>query len=181
MRVHVRTTPLLTLLLVFASTASVAANRGLPRCDTRVVTRHGSNISIGLDALNQSLNRKLSAAHSDFSEVQLASEDGNLKVSGKKKGTPVSIIGPLQVTGNGLLRLHANKIQKNGDGVEGMMNLFGKNLSDYLSLKKTKSMRVQGDDLIIYPDKLLGLHGRATGVKVLKSRIDLQFASQPCR
>jgi hypothetical protein len=111
----------------------------------------------------------------------LASEGGNLKVSGKKNGTPVSIVGPLQVTGKGLLRLHANKIQKNGAGVEGIMSLFGKNLSDYLNLKKTNSMRVQGDNLIIYPDKLLGLHGRATGVKLLKSGIELQFASQPCR
>lgn len=158
-----------------------AANRNLPACDTQVLTRQGNNISIGLDALSKRLNGKLSKAHSHFSQLQLTSEGGNLKIAGKKDGTPMSISGPLQVTGNGRLQVHANQIHDGGAGVKGIMGIFGKNLSDYVNLKKTGSMSVQGNNLRINPDKLLDLHGRATEVKLKKSSIEMRFASQPCQ
>lgn len=169
------------MLIVSASATMAAARRSLPTCDAQIMQRQGRNITIRLDALSKELNGRLTAAHSNFSDLRLTSDGSKLQVSGKKNGTPISISGPLTVTGKGLLQLHANHIHKNGSGVEGIMSLFGENLSDYVNLKKTQSMSVKGNNLRINPDKLLGLRGRATKVKLQPSSVELRFAAQPCQ
>lgn len=169
----------LPLVLVLATMA--AGGEHLPECDTGLLTRQGRNITVRLDALSQRLNGKLKAAHADFSDLRLSSDGSNLQVSGKKDGTPMSIKGPLTVTRQGLLQLHANQIHRNGSAEKGIMSLFGKDLADYVNLKKTQSISVQGNNLRIHADKLLGLRGRPTKAKLTKSSVELRFASQPCR
>jgi hypothetical protein len=65
--------------------------------------------------------------------------------------------------------------------VKGIMEIFGKNLSDYIQLKQTGFMSVQGNYLRINPDRLLGLRGRVTSVKLQKANTEVRFASQPCQ
>lgn len=167
------------LLLAF-SISGVA--RGLPACDVQVLTRNGNQISINLQALTAKLNQRLRSAHASFQNLQLTPQGENdLKISGQKDGNTIAISGPLQVTKGGKLQLHAKHISKNGSAEKGIMDLFGKDLSDYVNLQKTKSMSVQQDNLLVNTDKLLGLHGRLTGVQLQNETVELQFASQPCR
>jgi hypothetical protein len=181
MRISIRPLCFPALLMALACAPLLAANQNLPACNTQVLARHGRNVRIQLDALTRQLNDELNRAHSHFSDLQLSTQGNQVKVSGKKAGSSISIQGPLTVTSDGQLRLHAKQIHKNGVGEEGLMSLFGRDLADYVNLKKTKSMRVSGDNLKISTDKLLGLHAHATKVQVHAKSIAIRFASQPCQ
>ena len=167
-------------LLLALVTCSMA--RGLPVCDTQVLTRNRNRVSMKLQTLSAQLNQQLKTAHASFQNLQLTPEgDGDLKVSGRKNGDIISISGPLQVTKGGKLQLHAKEINKNGSGMKGIMDLFGKDLSDYVNLQKTKSVSIDADNLVVNADRLLGLQGRITAVQLKNESLEMQFASPPCR
>jgi hypothetical protein len=120
--------------------------------------------------------------HSHFENLRITTTDqGKLKISAEKDGTPISIQGPAKVTSDGLVAIHAEKITRNGSGVKTMMDIFGKDLADYVHVKNVKSVSVQGNDLRINPDSLLGVAGDPRSVRVLPSAVEIMFASPPCR
>lgn len=168
-------------LFLVVSASAMRAQR-LPACRTHLLTRTGDRVSMTLTALGKTFNQKLRAAHSAFSNLQFSDKGNNhLKISGMKDGKPISISGPLQVTSAGELQLHADHIKQNGSGVKGFMDLFGQKLSDKVDLKHTPSLSVQGNDLKVNTDELLGLHGRLKNVQLNGPRIQMEFASRPCR
>lgn len=169
------------LLLMSRLFVPALAAQNLPACNTQLMTRNGNQITVGLQQLNDLFNRKLRAAHSKFTDLQLADQGGNrLKISGKNNGTPMSISGPLQAA-NGAVKLHADHIVRNGSHEKGLMDLFGKDLADYANFKKTSSLSAKGNDLYLHPDPLLKVSGAVTAVSLDKAGITLKFASQPCR
>lgn len=158
-----------------------AAAQNLPACNRQVMTRHGNEITIGLEQLSNIFNQDLKAAHCNFSEMRLTAAGGNkLKISGKNNGKPVEISGPLQVVSSGALKLHADKIMQNGNAEMGLMDLTGKDLADYAHFKNTQSLSASGNDIYIHPDPLLNVAGQVTGVSLNDSSVTLRFASQPC-
>jgi hypothetical protein len=171
-----------TIPLLLPLSARGIAAQNLPACRAQLMTRHGNEITIGLQQLSNVFNQQLRAAHSTFTDLRLSAEGGNkLKVSGKNNGTPVSISGPLQAVGNGALKLHADQIVQNGTPEKALMGLTGKNLADYAHFKNTDSLSTQGNNIFIHPDPLLNVSGRVTGVSLNGSTVTLRFASQPCR
>jgi hypothetical protein len=84
------------------------------------------------------------------------------------------------VTEDGIVRIHAKHIKKNGNGVKDMMGLFGKSLSDYMK-PKASSIEVRGNDLLINPDQLLGVAADLQQLQIRGSMIQMIFASPPCR
>lgn len=171
---------LATLLMLLLLTPRASA-QALPACNPQY-TRHGHQLTMGLQQLSQLFNQKLSAAHSHFSDLQLSSEGGNkLKVEGKKNGTELAISGPLQPVNNGSLKLHAEHIIRNGTPEKGMMDLFGKDLADYAHFSKTQILSAHGDNLFIHPDPLLNVSGKVSAISLTQSSITLTFASQPCQ
>lgn len=166
--------------LIFSASIKPAVAEHLPACNAQGMMRHGNQIMIGFDQLSNIFNRNLKVNHSTFSDLHLSSEDGSkLKVSGKNNGTPVSIVGPLQLAEGGVVRLHADQILQNGSPEKGLMGFFGKDLADYF--KNTPSVSARGNDILIRPDLLLNLSGRVTGVSLNHSSVTLNFASPPCR
>lgn len=170
---------LLILTLTFA--CGFASAEALPRCDAQAFTRHGRQITMSTSALSGVINQRLAKAHSHFSDIQLIPQGGNkLKVSGKKDGTPIAISGPLKVD-NGQMVLQTDHITKNGSGEMVLMTLFGKTLSDYLNLKKTPNLHVDGNNLRLNPDGLLGVHSTLKSVHLQGSNMHMEFASVPCQ
>jgi len=167
------------LAALFVSSA-IAQN--LPRCNSQLLTRQGNHISMSAHALSNVLNRRLAAAGSEYHNLLLVPQANNrLRVAAIKNGDTVSIVGPVQTTDHGEVQIHAEKILKNGAPMKGFMDLFGQDLGDRMHPKDPSILNVQGNDLIIHPDPLLGLRGQATGVQLVGSRIEMQFASPPCR
>lgn len=141
----------------------------------------GNRISISTTSLSRLVNQRLAASHSHFKNVRVTSSGNNeLKISGEKDGTPVSIEGPAEVTDDGMVRIHAKHIKKNGNGVKDMMGLFGKSLSDYMK-PKANSIAVHGNDLLINPDQLLGVAADLKQLQIHGSTIEMMFATPPCR
>ncbi len=152
----------------------------LPTCNRHAFTRRGNSINITTQSLSRVINQRLTAAHSDFKDVQVVPSNGGLKISGQKNGKSVSIEGPVEVTTDGVVKIHAQHIEKNGNGEKGVMSLFGKTLSDYLK-PKARSVEVHGNDLLIHPDALLGVAADLRQLRIHGSTIELLFAEPPCR
>ena len=164
------------------STLEAPAQNDAPTCNRQVITRHGNEITIGLEQLGDVFNQNLKAAHSSFSEPHLSAGCGDKpKVSGKNNGKPVEIGGPLQVVSGGALKLHANEIMRNGTPEKGPMDLTGKDLADYAHFKKPQSLSARGNDIYIHPDPLPNVSGQVTDVSLNDSSVTISVASQPCR
>lgn len=157
-----------------------AASQNIPACNSGLMTRQGNAVTMGLQQLTGILDRKLSAAHSNFKDLSLTAAGSNLKVSGTQNGKPIWISGPLTVS-NGAVRLHADHIVQSGTHEKALMGLFGKDLADYAHFKKTQSLSARGNSLYIHPDPLLNLSGTVKSVRLEGSSITLTFDSQPCR
>ena len=171
---------LLFVLALFGASASVAAS--VPACNTRLLNRRGKQVNMGLSALARHFNQRLQSSHSQFHDLRLVAQGGNhLKITGEKNGQPVSISGPLTPTSSGGLQLHASQITRNGTPVKGMMDLFGKDLASSVNLQNTPSIYAKGNNLEINVDRLLGVAGHVTSVELHGSRIQMDFASQPCQ
>lgn len=181
MRIVVRAIALAVSLMLPVAVRRAAAEN-VPACNRQVMTRHGNEITIGLEQLGNIFNQNLKAAHSQFRDLRLTAEGGDkLQLSGKNNGTPVEISGPLQPADDGAVRLHADEIKQNGDGEKGLMTLSGKTLADFANFQNNDSLSSRGNDIFIHPDPLLHLRGRVTGVSLSNSSVTLRFASQPCR
>lgn len=152
----------------------------LPSCNSRAFTRSGNRIKISASSLSRLVNQRLTASHSHFKNVRVTSSGNELRISGEKDGTPVSIEGPAEVTSDGRVRIDAKHIQKNGNGVKDVMGLFGKSLSDYVK-PKANSIEVHGNDLLINPDQLLGVAADLRQLQIRGSIIEMIFATPPCR
>ena len=154
----------------------------MPACSSRLYSRHGTQLEMSLAKLSEHFNQRLQAAHSNLQNLRLEAEGTDkLTISGEKNGQPVSISGPLMPTPSGGLQLHATAITRNGTPEKGVMDLFGKNLSDFVKTNDTPSLSATGNNLEINVDRLLGVAGHVTGVQLHGSQIEMQFASQPCQ
>ena len=168
-------------LIVFFGAVS-AFGVALPSCRTNLFSRHGDRIDITLNSLEHIINQRVESSHSHFTDLQLSAEGNDaLKISGRKDDTPMSISGPVKVSSDGRVVVHAAHITKNGTGVKSMMDLFGKDLADYVDLKGTKAISVKDDDLRIDPRRLLHVAGQVKSVRLTGSGVEMVFASQPCR
>jgi hypothetical protein len=174
--------PVALFLLALCAVSSAVAG-GLPACNPGLLSRRGNQIDMSLSKLAQHFNERLSTAHSKLADIQLTAENANqLRISGERNGQPVSVSGPLApAAGSGGLQLHAAQIERNGKPVKGMMGLFGKDLANYVNVQNTPTVYAKGNNLEINVDRLLGVAGHVIGVRLRGSRIEMQFASQPCQ
>lgn len=182
MRVYAAAT---AIAMIFTFSISIHASGGaasIPNCDANLIHRHGNEITVGLQQLRDRFNEQLRKNGSGFTDLQFTGQGHNkLKVSARQSGHTIAISGTLHVTSRGTIRLHANKILKDGNNEKGMMDLFGKDLANYAQFNKTPALSTKGNDLIIRPDPLLNLSGKVTELSLTQSRLTLKFALQPCR
>lgn len=170
------------MVLMLPPSMARAAARQTPSCNTQLMKRNGAEITVRLQQLTEVFNQKLRRSGSDFSDLQLTSEGHNeLKVSVRQNGKTISISGPLEAASSGAIKLHANKIVRDGTNEKGLMDIFGKDLANYAHFSKTPSLSAQGNNLFIHPDPLLNVSGKVIGLSLNKSHIILKFASRPCQ
>jgi hypothetical protein len=105
----------------------------------------------------------------------------NITVSAKgdrlvQKGTihkgvdlPFEMEGAVSATADGNIRLHVEKIKAEHIPVKGLLHLFGEDLSKLINLNEARGVRVQGDDILMFPDRMLPaphIKGRIADVHV---------------
>ena len=96
----------------------------------------------------------------------------------KKVDLKTLIEGRLSVTPEGDIRLHPDKIQAEGLPVKGLLDLFDVELDEMIKARESRGVRIEENDFILDPEKLLPsprIAGRVTGVRIEGDRIVQTF------
>lgn len=92
------------------------------------------------------------------------------------------ITSSLSLTDSGLIRLHPTKVRVLSVNGESLLRALGLKLNDLLDLSGSKAARVQGNDIILDPAKILpppAIAGRVTAVRVEGDELVQEFARLP--
>ena len=139
-------------------------------------------IAVDVNALTQLLNRYLfSYKGSPMRDLKVTTEGAQLKIEGElRKGVPIpfSLTAEPSVLPDGRLRLHPTKVKTLGIPTKRLMEMFGVELDNLISLKKANGARIDGDDFLLDPAALLPpprIEGHLQSVRVDGDRIVQRF------
>lgn len=142
-----------------------------------------AQIALSMQDLTHALQEHaFSAPDAPLKQVVVTAEKDHLKIEGKlhsKGDVPFQTEGKLSVTAEGEIRVHADKIKAAHLPVKGLMDLLGVKISDLLSTRKVRGIRVEKDDLLITPDVLPPprIQGKITAARVAGDQILLTFGA----
>ena len=134
-----------------------------------------ARIGISPAALGMLLNRYTFAyPGSPLRKLVITIEDGRLRQKGRMHGISFDVLGDLSLTPAGELRLHPRDIKAVGIKVGGLMKFFGLRLEKLVNTDRARGVRIERDDFILSPTKLLpppAVNGRLGGFEVRENEI----------
>jgi len=143
-----------------------------------------ATISMSTDSLSHVLNDHVFAGKdAPLKDLRATTEGNQLKIKGKlarKGGVSFEVVGELQVTPEGKIRLHARHIKAAHLPVKGLMDLFDVKLADLINTKKVQGVSTEKDDIILDPDQILPppqIRGKLTGITVENGQITQVFGA----
>jgi len=144
-----------------------------------------ARIGISGPALSRLLNRYTFAyPGSPLKSLTVTVEHGRIRQRGRMRGISFDVLGDLSLTPQGDLRLHPTTVKAVGLKVGGLMNFFGVHLQKLVNTDRAKGVRIQRDDFLLSPTKLLpppAVEGRVGRVEVNDSEIVQTFQPPPGR
>jgi hypothetical protein len=114
-------------------------------------------------------------------DVEVQFRDGHLiQTSTLNKKIPIraTLEGDVSATPDGDILFHPTKIEAGKLSVKKLMDLLGIELSGVIKSQESKGLRIQGDDLILDPERLLPpprIRGRVTAVRIEGDRMIQTF------
>lgn len=115
--------------------------------------------------------------------IRVTISGGRLKQTGtmhKGIDMPFEIEGAVSPTPEGNIRIHADKIRSAHLPFKGLLHLFGEDLSKLINLQQARGLRIEGDDIIMFPGQMLPpprIEGRITSVHLKEGAIIQVFDS----
>jgi hypothetical protein len=150
-----------------------------------VLAIDAAEIGISKENLANLLNDYVFAEKdSPLKKISVAFEGSQIKIAGTMhKGVDVSFetTGTIEATKEGLIRIHPKKIKAAHIPAKGLMDLFGLEIADLLNTKNARGVRIQEDDFILYPDKILPpprISGRLTSVAIRGKQLVQKFGAE---
>jgi len=141
-------------------------------------------MSISTDALAHVLNDYVFAAKdAPLKGMSVSTEGDQIKIKGKlahKADVPFEMVGDIQATPEGKIRVHARHIKAAHLPVKGMLDLFGVKLADLINTKKISGVSTEKDDIILDPEQILPppqIRGKLTSVRIENGQIVQVFGS----
>jgi hypothetical protein len=138
-----------------------------------------ARIGISPAALSGLINRYTFAyPGSPLRRLTITIEHGRLRQHGTMRGISFDLLGDLSLTPEGELRLHPATIKAVGIKVGGLMKFFGLSLQKLVNTERARGVRIEGDDLVLSPTRLLpppAVEGRVGRVEVTDSEIVQTF------
>lgn len=141
-------------------------------------------IAISTKTLSDLLNQQVFAYRgAPLKNLTVTIDHGRVKETGtmhKGIDLPFEIEGTLDVTANGEIRLHADKISSAHVPFKGLMHLFGEDLAKLIHIKKDHGVAIEGDDIFLDPTRMLPaprIRGRVTAIRVEGDLIVQTFGS----
>lgn len=141
-----------------------------------------ATITMSTDVLSHVLNDHVfSGKDAPLKDLAVTTDGNQLKIKGKlvqKGGVSFEVVGEMQVTPEGKIRLHARHVKAAHLPVKGVMDLFGVKLADLINTKKVKGVSAEKDDIILDPDQILPppqIRGKLTSITAENSQITQVF------
>lgn len=94
---------------------------------------------------------------------------------------PFTIEGRPEPDGRGQIRVHAHKVTSAHLPLKGLLHLFGKDLADLVNTNEARGVRIEGDDIILFPSRLTPaphIAGEVTQVRVVGNRVVEVFGAK---
>jgi hypothetical protein len=150
---------------------------------TSFVTRIDSaEIALSARSLEDLLNRYVFAyPGAPLKKIAITMEQGRLKQRGvmhKGIDLPFEVEGKLDVTVDGEIRFHVDKVSSAHIPFKGLMHLFREDLSKIINLERERGVTLVGDDILLNPSRMLPpprIEGRVTAVRIEGDRIVQAF------
>jgi hypothetical protein len=82
---------------------------------------------------------------------------------------PFELEGNVSATPDGAIKLHVDKLRTEHIPFKGLLHLFGEDLSKLININQARGVKLEGDDILMFPDRMLPpphIHGRVTEVRV---------------
>jgi hypothetical protein len=130
-----------------------------------------AEIAIDVTSLQNLMNDYVLAGGAPLKDVQLAVRDGRIEMKGKlRKGivVPFSAKASVGVTDDGRMKLHVESMKAIGVPAKGLLELFGLEIDDLMTLTK-RGVTISEDDIILDPGQIVPppeFRGRLTRVTV---------------
>jgi len=93
---------------------------------------------------------------------------------------PFEVDGTLSATPEGDIRLHAESIKSAHIPFKGFLHLFGENMAKMVNVSEARGVRMEGDDMIMFPSRMTPpphMAGRVTAVRLEGDKIVQLFDS----
>ncbi len=153
---------------------------------TSFVTRISSGeVAMSGQAMSDLMNRYVFAySGAPLKKVEVTIEHGRIKQKGtmhKGIDLPFEIEGTLTVTPDGEIKLHADKVRSAKIPFKGLLHMFGEDLSKLVNLKQDRGVRLEGDDVLLNPSRMLPppkIEGKVTAVRIDGDRIVQTFGTK---
>jgi len=145
-------------------------------------------VALDLPSLEHLLNQRIFAGpHSPLSDIHVSiTKDGRLQQSAKlHKGIvtlPVSMKATVGTTPDGRLKLHVDAEKALGIPTTDLLSIFGLTVEDLVSLKNTKGVEIDGNDLFIQIGLVTPppeIDGRLASVVIRGDRLVETFVKDP--
>ncbi len=94
---------------------------------------------------------------------------------------PFEIDGTLDVTADGEIRFHADKVSSAHIPFKGLLHLFGEDLSRLIKVRSDRGVTLDGDNILLNPSRMLPpprIEGRVTAVRIEGDRVVQTFRSK---
>ena len=172
---------------IFQLKGKLVPKKEIPIFDDKesfILQIEAATISMSTDALTHVLNEQVFAdKDAPLKQLAVATEGDQLKIKGKlaqKGDVSFEVVGEVQVTPEGKIRLHAKHEKAAHLPVKGILDLFGVKLADLINTKKVKGVSAEKDDIILDPEQILPppeIRGKLTSIKVENGQITQVFGS----
>jgi hypothetical protein len=97
---------------------------------------------------------------------------------------PFTVLGSLSMTPENWIRVHPNKVEAIGIPVKGLMEFFGLELEKLLKVRGHAAVKIDGDDFLLNPERLLPppeISGRVTAVRLEQDKLVQVFGSEDAK
>lgn len=135
-------------------------------------------VAISTSTLERLLNGYAFAYdHSPVKNLKVTTSGDRLIIKGTvHKGIDLSftIEGTPVANGQGQIQIHPQKVTSAHLPLKGLLHLFGKDLADLINTNEARGVRIEGDDMILYPSRITPpphINGRLTQVRIEGTRI----------
>jgi len=82
---------------------------------------------------------------------------------------PVEMEGTVSATADGNIRVHVDKVKSEHIPLKGLLHLFGEDLAKLVNLNEARGVRLEGDDIVLFPDRMMPaphVKGKVTEVHI---------------